>query len=95
MEYDDGKPVRVDAVVISSQHSADVDMEVLRQDVMEKVIRPIIPANLLDENTKYYINPTGRFVVGGPQGDSGFDRQKNYCRYLWWICSPWRWCLLR
>ena len=76
VEYDDGKPVRVDAVVISSQHSADVDMEVLRQDVMEKVIRPIIPANLLDENTKYYINPTGRFVVGGPQGDSGLTGRK-------------------
>ena len=76
VEYDDGKSVRVDAVVISSQHSADVDMEVLRQDVMEKVIRPIIPANLLDENTKYYINPTGRFVVGGPQGDSGLTGRK-------------------
>lgn len=76
VEYDDGKPVRVDAVVISSQHAADVDMEVLRQDVMEKVIRPIIPANLLDENTKYYINPTGRFVVGGPQGDSGLTGRK-------------------
>ena len=76
VEYHDGKPVRVDAVVISSQHAADIDMEDLRKDVMDKVIRPIIPENLLDENTKYYINPTGRFVVGGPQGDSGLTGRK-------------------
>ena len=76
VEYDDGKPVRVDAVVISSQHSPDVEMEQLRRDVMEQVIRPVIPAELLDENTKYYINPTGRFVVGGPQGDSGLTGRK-------------------
>ena len=71
VEYMDGKPVRVDAVVISSQHSDAVSMEQLRADVMEKVIKATIPAELLDENTKYYINPTGRFVVGGPQGDTG------------------------
>jgi len=65
VEYVDGKPVRVDAVVISSQHSEAVSMERLRADVMEKVIKATIPAELLDENTKYYINPTGRFVVGG------------------------------
>ena len=76
VEYDDGKPVRVDAVVISSQHSPDVEMEQLRREVMEQVIRPVIPAELLDENTKYYINPTGRFVVGGPQGDSGLTGRK-------------------
>ena len=62
VEYVDGKPVRVDAVVISSQHSDAVSMEQLRADVMEKVIKATIPAELLDENTKYYINPTGRFV---------------------------------
>jgi S-adenosylmethionine synthetase len=76
VEYVDGKPARVDAVVISSQHSEAVDMEKLRADVMEKVIRATIPAELLDENTKYYINPTGRFVVGGPQGDTGLTGRK-------------------
>ena len=76
VEYVDGKPVRVDAVVISSQHSDAVSMEQLRADVMEKVIKATIPAELLDENTKYYINPTGRFVVGGPQGDPGLTGRK-------------------
>ena len=76
VEYVDGKPARVDAVVISSQHSDAVSMEQLRADVMEKVIKATIPAELLDENTKYYINPTGRFVVGGPQGDTGLTGRK-------------------
>ena len=76
VEYVDGKPVRADAVVISSQHSDAVSMEQLRADVMEKVIKATIPAELLDENTKYYINPTGRFVVGGPQGDTGLTGRK-------------------
>ena len=76
VEYEDDKPVRVDAVVISSQHSESVSMEQLRADVMEKVIKATIPAELLDENTKYYINPTGRFVVGGPQGDTGLTGRK-------------------
>ena len=76
VEYQDGKPVRVDAVVISSQHSESVSMDQLRADVMEKVIKATIPAELLDENTKYYINPTGRFVVGGPQGDTGLTGRK-------------------
>ncbi|MBM6716636.1 methionine adenosyltransferase [Gemmiger formicilis] len=76
VEYVDGKPVRVDTVVISSQHSPEVDQQQLHADVMEKVIKATIPANLLDENTKYFINPTGRFVVGGPQGDSGLTGRK-------------------
>ena len=76
VEYDGDTPVRVDAVVISSQHSPEVEMDALRKDVMEQVIAPVIPAHLLDENTKYYINPTGRFVVGGPQGDSGLTGRK-------------------
>ena len=77
VEYDENnKPVRVDAVVISSQHSESVSMEQLRADVMEQVIKATIPAELLDENTKYYINPTGRFVVGGPQGDTGLTGRK-------------------
>ncbi len=76
VEYDDGKPVRVDTVVISSQHGPEVSTETLRADIMEKVIKAVIPAQYLDENTKYHINPTGRFVVGGPQGDSGLTGRK-------------------
>ena len=76
VEYIDDKPVRVDAVVVSSQHSADVSLEQLRRDIEEVVIREVIPAELLDENTKIFINPTGRFVVGGPQGDSGLTGRK-------------------
>ncbi len=76
VEYHDDKPVRVDAVVVSSQHSADVSLEQLRRDIEEYVIRAVIPSGLLDENTKFYINPTGRFVVGGPQGDSGLTGRK-------------------
>ena len=75
IEYRDGKPFRVEAVVISTQ-TADVDIETIRKDVMEKVIKPTIDANLLDENTKYHINPTGRFVVGGPMGDAGVTGRK-------------------
>ncbi len=70
VEYDGDRPVRVDTVVISTQHREDVQMDALRADVMEKVIRAVIPAQLLDEHTKYFINPTGRFVIGGPQGDT-------------------------
>ncbi|MBQ7574868.1 MAG: methionine adenosyltransferase [Clostridia bacterium] len=76
VEYIDGEPVRVDAVVVSSQHSPDVTIEQLREDIKREVILPVIPAELIDENTKYFINPTGRFVVGGPQGDSGLTGRK-------------------
>lgn len=76
VEYDGDKPVRVDTVVISTQHSADVSHETIEKDIIEHVIKPVIPAELLDENTKYFINPTGRFVVGGPQGDSGLTGRK-------------------
>lgn len=76
VEYDGDKPVRVDTIVISAQHLPDVDMKVLKKDIIEKVIKPIVPANLLDENTKYFINPTGRFVIGGPLGDSGLTGRK-------------------
>lgn len=75
-EYEDGKVTRIDAVVVSSQHSDKVALETLRKDILEKVIKPIIPAGLFDENTKVYINPTGRFVVGGPQGDTGLTGRK-------------------
>ncbi len=76
VEYVDDKPHRVDTVVISNQHSPDISMEQLRADILEHVIKAVIPANLLDEHTKFYINPTGRFVVGGPQGDSGLTGRK-------------------
>ena len=76
VEYEGDRPVRVDTVVISTQHREDVSMDALRADVMEKVIKAVIPASLLDENTKYFINPTGRFVIGGPQGDSGLTGRK-------------------
>ncbi len=76
VEYVDGKPVRVDTVVISSQHKAYATLDQIRADVIEKIIKTTIPAELLDENTKYYVNPTGRFVVGGPQGDSGLTGRK-------------------
>ena len=76
VEYDDGKPVRIDAIVVSSQHDPDVSLEKIREDIIEKVIKPIIPSEFLDDATKIYVNPTGRFVVGGPHGDSGLTGRK-------------------
>ena len=76
IEYVDGVPARVDTVVVSSQHSPDVSLEQIRVDIINNVIKPIIPEELMDEETKFFINPTGRFVVGGPQGDSGLTGRK-------------------
>jgi len=76
VEYEGDKPVRVDAIVVSTQHHPEVSNEQIRNDIIEKVIKPIVPTNMLDENTKYYINPTGRFVIGGPQGDAGLTGRK-------------------
>lgn len=76
VEYDDDKPVRVTAVVVSSQHSADVELSQLRSDIIEKVIKATIPAEFIDDDTKYFVNPTGRFVIGGPHGDSGLTGRK-------------------
>ena len=77
VEYDDDRnPVRIDAIVVSSQHSADVELSQIREDVKKYVIQPIVPANLIDENTKIFVNPTGRFVIGGPMGDSGLTGRK-------------------
>lgn len=76
VEYEDDKPIRVDTVVVSSQHKASASLEQIRKDVIEKVINTTIPSELIDENTKIYVNPTGRFVIGGPQGDSGLTGRK-------------------
>ena len=76
VEYEDDQPVRVDTIVVSAQHSPEITMEQLRKDILEQVIRPVVPASLLDDRTIYHINPTGRFVIGGPQGDSGLTGRK-------------------
>jgi S-adenosylmethionine synthetase len=77
VEYgEDGKPCRVDTIVVSTQHDPDAELDRIRRDMIEHVIRPVVPAALLDENTKYYVNPTGRFVIGGPHGDSGLTGRK-------------------
>lgn len=76
VEYENGKPVKVETVVVSSQHAAEVSLEKIRADIIEKVIKPTVPAELLAEDTKYFVNPTGRFVIGGPQGDSGLTGRK-------------------
>ena len=76
VEYDDGRPVRIDTVVVSTQHDENVGLEQIRKDVIENVIKAVIPADLLDEDTKYFVNPTGRFVIGGPNGDSGLTGRK-------------------
>ena len=76
VEYENEEPVRVDTIVVSSQHLSEIELETLKKDIMEKVIKTTIPENLLDEKTKYFINPTGRFVIGGPLGDSGLTGRK-------------------
>ena len=76
VEYEEDKPTRIDTIVISTQHTPETDLQVLKKDIKEKVIHEIVPKELLDEKTKYYINPTGRFVIGGPLGDSGLTGRK-------------------
>ena len=76
VEYDDNKPVRIDTIVVSTQHDDNISLDTLKNDILEKVIKPVIPESLLDADTKYYINPTGRFVIGGPVGDSGLTGRK-------------------
>ncbi len=76
VEYNDGKPSRIDAIVVSSQHSESVELETIREDVIKHVITPIIPSDMIDENTKIFVNPTGRFVIGGPHGDTGLTGRK-------------------
>ncbi|MEG2541602.1 MAG: methionine adenosyltransferase domain-containing protein, partial [Clostridia bacterium] len=76
VEYDDGKPIRIATVIISSQHIKDVPIDKLRNDILSEVIFKALPADLIDDNTTYFVNPTGRFVVGGPAGDSGLTGRK-------------------
>ena len=76
VEYIDGKPQRIDSVVISSQHAPDINIEQVCQDIIDKVIKPVLPAVMLDGSTVFYVNSTGRFVIGGPQGDSGLTGRK-------------------
>lgn len=76
VEYIDGKPVRIDTIVISTQHAPDITQKAIREDMIEHVIKAVLPAKFIDENTKYLINPTGRFVIGGPQGDAGLTGRK-------------------
>lgn len=76
VEYDDGRPVRIDTIVVSSQHSPDVDHDTIERDIIKNVIKYVIPESMIDKDTKFYINPTGRFVIGGPHGDSGLTGRK-------------------
>ena len=76
VEYDDGKPLRLDTVLVSAQHHPEIDMATIREDIINKVIKPVVPSELLDEKTRYLVNPTGRFVIGGPQGDAGLTGRK-------------------
>lgn len=76
VEYVDNKPVRIENIVVSTQHSAKVDLETIREDIIKEVIRKIVPEDMIDDNTKYYVNPTGRFVIGGPMGDAGLTGRK-------------------
>ena len=76
VEYEDGRPVRIEAVVVSAQHDEDVSLETIRRDIIENVINPIIPSELMDKDTKIFVNPTGRFVTGGPKGDTGLTGRK-------------------
>ncbi len=76
VEYDGNRPVRIDTIVVSAQHRPDIELKEIKKEIIEKVVLPVVPAGFLDANTKYYINPTGRFVVGGPQGDAGLTGRK-------------------
>ena len=76
VEYENDKPIRIDAILISSQHSKDVVLKQIKKDILEKVINKVIDKNMIDENTKIYINPTGKFIIGGPLGDTGLTGRK-------------------
>ena len=83
VEYENGIPKRIDTILISTQHLEDINIDELKKDIIQKVIKQVVPLDKIDNNTKIYINPTGRFVIGGPLGDTGLTRKKNNSRYLW------------
>jgi len=85
VEYEDGKPKRIETILISIQHEDGIEQKQIREDIIEKVIKQTVPSDMIDNNTKIYINPTGRFVIGGPLGDTGLTRKKNNSRYIWRI----------
>ena len=93
--YEDNKPVAIDAVVLSTQHRPDVSMADLKEGVMEEIIKPILPADMLSEKTEYHINPTGRFEIGGADGRLRPHGSQDYCRHLWRRGAPWRWGVFR
>ncbi len=96
VEYDEnGKPSRLDAVVLSTQHDPEVSQKQIHEDIKKYVFDTVLPQDMIDENTKFFINPTGRFVIGGPHGDSGLTGRKNHCRYLRWLGTPRRRRFLR
>ena len=93
VEYDGNKPVRIDTVVVSTQHAPEVTNEEIREFVIEKVVKPSLPEELIDGDITYHINPTGRFVVGGPHGDLRLDWPQDHCGHLWRLGSSRRWCV--
>ena len=90
VEYEEDIPKRIDTILISNQHIEGTNLDVMKKDIIEKVINKEIEEKYIDENTKIYINPTGRFVIGGPLGDTGLTRKEDNCRYIWRICKAWR-----
>lgn len=98
MQYMQDIPKRVDTILISTQHLETVTIEQLKKDIIEKVIKMVVPFDKMDDKTKIYINPTGRFIIGGPLVDTGLTRKKDYSRYLWriqqawWRCFFWKRC---
>ena len=94
VEYDDGKPSRLDAVVLSTQHDPDITQEQIHEDIKREVFDKILPADMVDDETKFFINPTGRFVIGGTTRRCRVNRKKDYRRYIRWIRTPWWWSFL-
>ena len=95
IRYEDGKPVAIDNVVISAQHSEEVGLDQIREDIVREVIRPILPEDMTTEDTKFYVNPTGLFVIGGPMSDTGLTGPENHRGYLWGIQQARRWRIFR
>ena len=95
VEYVKDIPKRIETILISNQHLENVDLETMKKDIKEKVIYKVVDKKYIDDNTKIYINPTGRFVIGGPLGDTGLTRKKDNSRYIWWLFKTWRRSIFR